>query len=1236
MTIADVLGSTRFKLLRRIGQGGMGVVYEAFDEQHQATVALKMLSHVGAEDLYDLKREFRLLADVGHHNLVTLYELFVEDVRCYFTMELVKGVDLLSYVRSGARVAYDDTVKVPAEGAYAVRAPSAHDSPFDETRLRNCLRQLASGIAAIHQAGKLHCDLKPSNVLVTDDGRVVILDFGLATDQNPSSMYERARFGGTPAYMAPEQGMYGITSRASDWYALGAMLYEALTGALPFSGHPARVLAQKAERAAPKPSTVVGWVPPDLDVLCSALLERRPEDRPDSVQLFSALQLQEARSAEPYSQIPANDDQPFVNRKEQLERLVAAFGVALRGNTVVAVVQGTSGIGKSALVSQFLRPRSEEAIILRGRCYESESVPFKALDAVIDALCMHVLSPRFADLQSILPADMAALVRLFPVLRRIPGAPLVDAVDDDEPRARRRRAVSVLKELLRLLAAVSPLLMFIDDLQWGDEDSAQLLAELLSTSAGFPWLFIGAYRSDEAPNSAFLRTFFEAVPSARIHDIAVGPLDEHDARILARRLMVAHGANDGNRVAAIASESGGSPFFIVELSNHEMDAELDGRRREVSLDGALLRRIESFSPPARALLEVCCVAGRPIDERIAFAASELKEPYAALAALKAGRLIRSSSTGKHVEPYHDRIRQSVAACLSKERAQAWHFRLAQVLERHPDADPELLAQHFERGGRPDRARTYAREAAVRAARTLAFDQSARLYRFCLSLVSEEHEERRELLRGLGEALSSAGRGREAAEAFLQASAGASAAETSDLRRRAAEQLLRSGFLDRGMDVLREALSEVGISMPASDDELRKMSRELSGKLRERGLSFDPRQSDAVLPSSLRRIEVFWSAALGLATIDGARAELMAFHHLLDALDSGDARLVLRGLALHIVTSGARPGSRRVASILDQIDQIAGALGDADALGWSHYARGVADFWQGRPRSCLSNIGRAESYWRSTPGGRARELSMARMAMHLSLTLIGAISDLRARTPVWLSEAKDRDDLYLSTLLSAYSWTESIAADDPGRSLEDATQAVQRWGRQHFDLIRWETLITRVQVALYRGDAPAAWADLSASWDAILTSNIGMATQFRALSFDARGRTSLAMAARGDDSAPWLEYVELAATELESLGLPCFEAHPLLLRAGAAALRGDRAGAENALRDVETRSLAHEGNPLTALAARYQRCRLTEGDEDELRAAARALTAAGVVDVDAWTAVYVPGFTGGRWKETPRV
>ncbi|HEY5077668.1 MAG TPA: protein kinase, partial [Acidimicrobiia bacterium] len=195
--LLDWRGTERFEVLRCIGRGGMGAVYEARDRERQQRVALKTLVHFDPASFYLFKQEFRTLADVHHANLVRLYELVAaEGERVFFSMELVRGGDFLRYVqRAGAVPTVDPSTGIRAAGAASQAGPqrtraagpvsptsgARPQSPADLDRLLPALRQLVEGVQALHGAGKLHRDLKPSNVLVTHEGRVVLLDFGVAT-----------------------------------------------------------------------------------------------------------------------------------------------------------------------------------------------------------------------------------------------------------------------------------------------------------------------------------------------------------------------------------------------------------------------------------------------------------------------------------------------------------------------------------------------------------------------------------------------------------------------------------------------------------------------------------------------------------------------------------------------------------------------------------------------------------------------------------------------------------------------------------------------------------------------------------------------------------------------------------------------------------------------------------------------------------------------------------------------
>jgi eukaryotic-like serine/threonine-protein kinase len=197
--------------VRTLGAGGFGDVYHALDRANGGSVALKVLRHVDALTLLQFKREFRSVAQLVHPNLIRLYEL-IQDGECWlFTMELVEGSHLLDYV-------------------------DRHRGAKRDAALRRSFNQLATALEVLHDAGIIHRDIKPSNVMATPEGRIVLLDFGIAKQMAPVRDQITSALVGTPAYLAPERIEQGPALAASDWYSVGVMLYQALTGTLPFTG----------------------------------------------------------------------------------------------------------------------------------------------------------------------------------------------------------------------------------------------------------------------------------------------------------------------------------------------------------------------------------------------------------------------------------------------------------------------------------------------------------------------------------------------------------------------------------------------------------------------------------------------------------------------------------------------------------------------------------------------------------------------------------------------------------------------------------------------------------------------------------------------------------------------------------------------------------------------------------------------------------------------------------------
>ncbi|HEX2679376.1 MAG TPA: AAA family ATPase, partial [Polyangiales bacterium] len=615
-------------------------------------------------------------------------------------------------------------------------------------------------------------------------------------------------------------------TEAADWYALGVILYEALTGDVPIDGSPMQIITRKQEHDPPRPSQVVSGIPEDLDELCMQLLSRDPALRPSGEAILRAL-----RAKRPAS-LPAPSERgeavrkaaavPFIGRGTQLAELHAALESTQSGRPALVLLHGPPGIGKTSVMERFVESvvEKDEAIVLRGRCYERESVPFKAFDNVIDSLSRYLRRLPTVDAARMLPRDIDVLAELFPVLKRVEVVRRTrrPRALPPEPQELRQRAFRALKEMLSRIADVEPLMVCIDDLQWSDLDSARLLGEMISGADRPSLMLLCVHRSGESTVSPGLDAFLEKVRNTAelsVYSVPVGVLGSEESLALARELLGADTGEDGAR--KLGYESGGNPQVLTQMVRHVQERRASGKaspdtaRALINFERVIEQRLGSLSTDGRTLLQLLSVAARPVSESMLTLVSSFNISLStALSELRGKKLVRgvAARDTRAVEVYHDTIREAMVASMSRETLIGWHRRLAAALEATGAFDLEALTDHLLGAGERERAALYAARAAEQAESCLAFEKAARLYG-----VAAEHtpdlERKRELMRRWADALVEAGRGAAAAAAYVQASQGAAPAEATELITLAGIQLLFAGKLDEGLEMLAEPFKSLG-------------------------------------------------------------------------------------------------------------------------------------------------------------------------------------------------------------------------------------------------------------------------------------------------------------------------------------------------------------------------------------------------------------------------------------------
>jgi adenylate cyclase len=710
-----VTTAPRYQIVEIIGRGGMGHVCLADDIMLDRKVALKFVTEPDETDgLEQLLSEARAAAALDHPFICSIYEVTTLNGRPCIAMEYVRGESLERRLRGG-----------PLRLGEALRVAE----------------EIAEAVDAAHKRRVVHSDLKPANVMLTEDGHIKVMDFGLATrlphtdavDQMVTvAMASEDVFRGTPAYMAPEQLRGAPADRRSDIFAFGILLYELVSGTHPFKRADiestfAAILREPVAALHDR----LPAIPQTVDALLARLLAKDPAARHQSFgDVRSVLRRLSVDLAPSTTFSAAIVDQPttdsstrLIGRLTERAHVLRSLHDAKSGRGSLILLLGDAGVGKSRLAEDALAAaRQLGCQTLAGRCYEQEGTP--ALIPFIEVLDEASRLMPAAVFRQAIKASAPELAKLMPELHRL--FPDMPPPMELPPQLRQRFLFTNIREFLTRAAQFAPLVIVIDDLQWADDSTIQLTQHLAQQLANLPIVLFVACREVEsgvtpavtpaakgALHSLFdrvrgqarevlrpqtIKTSLDQLVNQRLaHAIVLRPFAQADVQ----RLLAALGQpNAPARLArTFTDHTGGNPFFVAELFRHlkEEGRLFDARQqwvRELDLEDVelpdsvrvvLKRRLERVSTETQSLLRAAATIGRHFEPDLLEDVADIDGDalIAALDEAERARILTGPSGRRDItwRFTHQLTCQMLSGAIPQRRRQRLHLRVADAMAR---------------------------------------------------------------------------------------------------------------------------------------------------------------------------------------------------------------------------------------------------------------------------------------------------------------------------------------------------------------------------------------------------------------------------------------------------------------------------------------------------------------------------------------------------------------------------
>lgn len=719
----DLVGtclSERYRLDSVIGQGSMGEVYLANDTLLGRNVAIKVLANYfpGRENRSRLYQEAQSAAQLNHPNIVTIFDVGEYDDLPFIVMELVEGTTL-------------------------------HDNqPDDLDKILSIFVEICAALQHAHTKGIIHRDVKPENVLIDKDGQARLMDFGIARS-TASRLTQQGLFLGTVHYIAPEQALGEEMDHRADLYSFGVMLYEFVSGRLPFDAEdPLVVITQHLHAPLVPPSAWVDDIPPDLDTLIQRLMAREPDDRPGSAaEVFEILNNIKTNIEGPTSgtahinELSALDrvaSGRIVGRSDELAKARSFWQKAIEGQGQLLLVSGEPGVGKTRLVQELItQTKVTHGLALVGASYAEWGPPYDPfrqviLQALRDPIIKHV------DLPEKVKQD---LIRIAPELRlENPG---FSEIPQEGSNSEPGNLINSLIFFFKQLSKIVPTLLVLEDVHWADSSSLALLRQLARNMRQSKLFIVATYREVELHEAQYLHEVLLDFNREKLDTrLKLSRLDRNGTQDLLAFLFTDEITPDF--LDGIYHETEGNPFFIEEVCKALVESGKvyyrEGRWHRPGIDElgipqsiqvAIQSRLKVLPDECQNVLTQAAVIGRDFDFDTLHEAVELEENVLVDSledALSAKLLSETGNDqGGEYAFVHALIPGTLVASLRSLRRSKLHLRAAKAIESVHPQSYEALAYQFVEAGQMDKGVAYLIKAGDRARDLYAYEDAIRNY-----------------------------------------------------------------------------------------------------------------------------------------------------------------------------------------------------------------------------------------------------------------------------------------------------------------------------------------------------------------------------------------------------------------------------------------------------------------------------------------------------------------------------